>query len=154
MNSRQRKHKVNQLLQGRFHNARFLWRSAEERAWDNMVPVGREFGSPDYDRLMQQDHNDRMSNLSLLIDRCSTSCADSGEPSDTTQYEHVVNVQAALLELEHDTSLAVAVTVWRHYSRSLMAGWMPGAETVDTARRTLLFYCTRRPTDWRTFLEK
>lgn len=29
--------------------------SAEDVAWDAMAPVGREFGSPDYDRLMAED---------------------------------------------------------------------------------------------------
>ncbi|MEB0033161.1 XRE family transcriptional regulator [Undibacterium sp. RTI2.1] len=27
-----------------------------ERAWDSMAPVGREFGSSDYERLMELDH--------------------------------------------------------------------------------------------------
>lgn len=30
-------------------------RAGEEQAWLNMVPVGREFGSPDYDRLAAED---------------------------------------------------------------------------------------------------
>jgi hypothetical protein len=30
-------------------------RSKDEKAWLDMAPVGREFGSPDYERLMQQD---------------------------------------------------------------------------------------------------
>lgn len=33
----------------------WLWRSAEDIAWDRSRPAGREFGSPDYDRLMVQD---------------------------------------------------------------------------------------------------
>lgn len=28
---------------------------AEMSAWDQIVPVGREFGSPDFERLMQED---------------------------------------------------------------------------------------------------
>lgn len=28
---------------------------AEARLWDSMPPVGREFGSPDFDRLMEED---------------------------------------------------------------------------------------------------
>lgn len=118
-----------------------------------MVPVGREFGSPDYDRLMQQDHDDFMSNLSSLIAECSDSRVDSRAPSDTTQRKHAVNVQIALHELGQDVSVAVAAAVWRHHSNSLMAGWMSGAETVASAKRTLFAYCTRRPTDWRPFLE-
>lgn len=30
-------------------------RSQEEQAWQDMSPVGREFGSPDYERLMRED---------------------------------------------------------------------------------------------------
>jgi hypothetical protein len=30
-------------------------RSIEEQAWLDMAPVGREFGSPDYDRLMREN---------------------------------------------------------------------------------------------------
>lgn len=42
------------LLHGRFHG-KFLWRSAEEQAWLDVTPVGREFGSPDYERLQILD---------------------------------------------------------------------------------------------------
>jgi len=30
----------------------------EDKAWSQMRPVGREFGSPDFDRLMEEDHRD------------------------------------------------------------------------------------------------
>lgn len=30
----------------------------EDRLWDQMPPVGREFGSPDFERLMQEDLRD------------------------------------------------------------------------------------------------
>lgn len=50
MNARSNKRRINQRFYGRFH-ASFIWRSAEDWAWDNMTPVGREFGSPDYERL-------------------------------------------------------------------------------------------------------
>lgn len=33
-------------------------RSAEEQAWENMAPVGMEFGSPDFERLMRESMND------------------------------------------------------------------------------------------------
>lgn len=33
-------------------------RSAEEQAWENMTPVGMEFGSPDFERLMRESMND------------------------------------------------------------------------------------------------
>ena len=38
------------LFLGRFHSALFIWRSAEEQEWLDAAPVGREFGSPDYER--------------------------------------------------------------------------------------------------------
>lgn len=121
--------------------------SEEELAWVNMVPVGREFGSPDYERLMQQDLIDLRSNLSSLIEKCSDSGFDREHRFDPTEHKDAVNVKIALLELGHDVEVAVAAAVWRHYSNSLMAGWMSGAETVKSAKRTLLAYCTRRPAD-------
>lgn len=33
-----------------------LSRSLEDQLWDSFPPVGREFGSPDFDRLMKEDH--------------------------------------------------------------------------------------------------
>ena len=33
----------------------FMQRSKEEQAWLDVVPVGREFGSPDFERLMEED---------------------------------------------------------------------------------------------------
>jgi hypothetical protein len=39
---------------------RALPHSLEARAWANIAPVGREFGSPDFDRLMEEDHHNRV----------------------------------------------------------------------------------------------
>ncbi len=153
MNSRKRKHSVNQLFHARFHSSRFSWQWAEDRDWANMTPVGRKFGSPDYDQLMQQDLSDLRSNLSSLVNKCSDSSLGSNAPSDPTERKHAVNVQIALHELGHDVNVAVAAAVWRHHSNSLMASWMSGAETVASAKRTLFAYCTRKPTDLRSFLE-
>ena len=153
MKSRKRKRSVSQIFHARFHNSRFSWQSAEDRDWLSMAPVGREFGSPDYDRLMQQDFSDVRSNLSDLVNKCSNSSVDSDAPSDPTERKDAVNVQIALHELGQEVNVAVAAAVWRHHSNSLMAGWMSGAETVASAKRALLAYCTRNPTDWRLFLE-
>ena len=147
MSSRSNKRRVANLFHGRFHSA-FIWRSAEDYEWLNVSPVGREFGSPDYDRLMQKDHDDFMSNLSSLVDECRDSCKDSGDPSDPDERKDAVNVQIALHELGHDVSVAVAAAMWIHYSNSLMAGWMLGAETVASAKKTLWVYCMRNPTDF------
>ena len=50
MSVRSNKPRVARLFHGRFHGP-FPWRSAEELAWMNLSSVGREFGSPDYERL-------------------------------------------------------------------------------------------------------
>ena len=152
VNSKKRKRVVHQLFHGRFHSARFYWESAEDRAWLNMAPVGREFGSPDYDRLMQEDLNEFRSNLSSLIVECRNSCAHSQEPLEPNEGSYAANVQIALHEFGHDVNVAVAAAVWRHQSNALMAGWMTGAETVASAKMTLFLYCTRKFTRSRSFL--
>ena len=48
------KRRIYRLLYRRFHGE-FFWRSKEEQAWLDMAPVGREFGSPDYERLQILD---------------------------------------------------------------------------------------------------
>lgn len=53
MSQRQRKRTVSKLFHNRMYNTRFIWWSAEDRAWANLAPIGREFGSPDYERLEQ-----------------------------------------------------------------------------------------------------
>lgn len=54
MNSRTNKRRIYTRFHHRVHGKR-LWRSAEEQAWLDMAPVGREFGSPDYERLQILD---------------------------------------------------------------------------------------------------
>jgi hypothetical protein len=132
------KRRAARLFHGRFHG-KFLWRSQEERAWLDMVPVGREFGRPDFERLMQQDLEELKSNLDSLVDQCSV---NSSKPIDADFVQDALNVQSALHELGHDVSVAVAAAVWRHYSKALMASWLSGAQTVASAKRTLLAYCT------------
>ena len=50
MNNRSNKQRICMLFHGRFHGP-FVWRSAEDQTWLDITPVGREFGSPDYERL-------------------------------------------------------------------------------------------------------
>lgn len=38
---------------------RNLHRRLEDLAWDQMAPVGREFGSLDFDQLMEEDFRNR-----------------------------------------------------------------------------------------------
>lgn len=52
MSTRSNKRRVSRLFHDRFHGP-VLWRSVEEQAWLDIVPVGREFGSRDYHRFEQ-----------------------------------------------------------------------------------------------------
>jgi hypothetical protein len=119
--------------------------SDEDLAWDLMAPVGREFGSPDFDRLMDEDAKKFASDLALWIQQCSASNAalhlDEDEVSDA------LNVQLALRELGQEVTIDAAASVWKHYSQSLMASWMSGAETVQSAARTLYLHCPRNQSD-------
>ncbi|MBV8503834.1 MAG: hypothetical protein JO006_19210 [Paucibacter sp.] len=48
---RKRKAAISRQLLGR----RMSW-AEEDRIWDSFPPVGREFGSPDFERLMEEDY--------------------------------------------------------------------------------------------------
>jgi hypothetical protein len=123
-----------------FHSASFL-RPAKDFDWLNETPVGREFGSPDYEKLMEQDMREFQSNLSRLI-KVGSDLADAKTGDLAAEERQVaVNVQIALQELGQHVSLEVAAEVWRHHSNSLMAGWMPGAETIESAKKTLFLSC-------------
>ena len=54
MNTRMNRRRIFKLFHDRFHGERF-WRTREEQAWLDVAPVGREFGSPDYERLQVLD---------------------------------------------------------------------------------------------------
>ena len=140
MSSRSNKRRDANLYYQRFHSA-FLWRSAEEFEWLNAAPVGREFGSPDYEKLMEQDMREFRSNLSRLI-KVGSDLADAKTGDVNAEERQVaVNLQIVLQELGQPVSLEVAAEVWRHHSNSLIAGWMIGAETIESAKKTLFFYC-------------
>ncbi len=49
-----RKHKSQTFRSPRYK--RWLNAQREERLWDQMPAVGREFGSPDFERLMEEDY--------------------------------------------------------------------------------------------------
>lgn len=51
MNARTRKRQIYVKYRQRGR----CWLTAEDRAWLNMVPIGREFGSKDFDRLTTLD---------------------------------------------------------------------------------------------------
>ena len=113
----------------------------EDLAWDSMAPVGREFGSPDFNRLMDEDAKKFASDLARWIQQSIASNVafqlEEDEMSDAR------NVQLALRELGQDVTIDVAASVWKHYSQSLMAKWVSGAETVRSAARTLYLHCPR-----------
>ncbi|WP_255435072.1 MbcA/ParS/Xre antitoxin family protein [Rhodoferax sp. BLA1] len=113
----------------------------EDLAWDSMAPVGREFGSPDYDRLIEEDAKKFASDLGRWIEQ--SSAAHAGLQLEKDEVSDAHNVQLALRELGQDVSIDVAASVWKHYSQSLMAGWMSGAETVESAASTLYLQCPR-----------
>lgn len=140
MSSRSNKRRVANLFHRRFHS-KFIWQSAEDREWLNATPVGREFGSPDYEKLMEQDMREFRSNLSSLIKVCSDLADAKTDDVAAEERQVAVNVQIALQELGQPVSLEVAAEVWRHHSKSLMACWIAGAETIDSAKKTLFFYC-------------
>lgn len=115
--------------------------SDEDSAWDNMAPIGREFGSPDYERLMEHDQAVFESNLSSLIKLCRDLAEARTVEMEAEEHQDAVNVQIALQELGHRVSLAVATEVWLHHSRSGAACWMSGAETPASAKKALIYDC-------------
>ena len=103
------------------------------------APVGREFGSPDFERLMRQDAESMKATLAELVATCS---ADPTVLPEATQYwQDTRHVQKALKELGHDVDLDTAARVWKDHSRSLMASWMSGAQTVRSAGTAILNDC-------------
>lgn len=54
MSIRKNKRRINRLRNSQTLQKAWV-RSAEEQAWLDVVPVGREFGSPDYERLQILD---------------------------------------------------------------------------------------------------
>lgn len=143
MNQRRRKRTVKELFHSRFYNTRFVWWSAEDRAWESMAPVGREFGSPDFERLMNEDADQWQAKLANLVAICSEGKEPVLEASEFR--EDAINVQWALKERGYVVDLETAARVWKHHSRSLMAGWMSGAQSAMSAQRAITVYCMLAP---------
>ena len=106
-----------------------------------MAPVGREFGNLDFDRLMNEDAQKFASDLSRSIQQSRVS--DVPRQLEKHELSDVLNVQLALRKLGQDVTVNEAASVWKNYSRSLMAHWMIGAETVQSAVKVLYLYCPR-----------
>lgn len=115
--------------------------SDEDLAWDAMAPVGREFGSPDFDKLMDEDAKKFKSDLARWIQKSS----DANVPLRLEEdgLSDARNVQLALHEFGQDVTIDVAASVWKQYSQTLRTNWMSGAETVQSAARTLYLNCPR-----------
>lgn len=105
MNSKKRRQRVNPLFHRRLHNLVFLWQSANDRDWSSIVPVGREFGSPDYKRLTQQDMIELKINLAAIVASGQNAAMDKNEPEDSDEYSDALNVQSALRKLGHEVSV-------------------------------------------------
>lgn len=141
MNNRQRKIRVHQLFDGRFRHPVIVRRSVEDKAWEAMAPVGREFGSPDYERLALLDELEFRLRLAELVSVAQTAAFGQSEPEDTGERSAAHNVQIALREWGQDVSLLVAAFVWKSYSNSVRAEWLSGAETVHSAKSALFYFC-------------
>lgn len=109
-------------------------------------PVGREFGSPDYDRLVAEDAEKFNTDLSAWIKVANYSINSEAIACATQEYSgDIRNIQDALRKLGQEVSSETAASVWIHYSKSLRAGWMSGADSVDSAVKTLYLNCPRGP---------
>ena len=119
-----------------------------------MAPVGREFGSPDYERLMEQKSGIIQVNLKRLVNKCRGLCGTHEEIlADKKMRKDAANVQAALKELGFDVTIEDAASVWVRHSNSLCAGWMAGAETAKHAKWTLVSYCQLATDDFMSGVE-
>lgn len=130
-----------EVAQGLVVPYKFGSTSTEDVSWDSMAPVGGEFGSPDYDQLMAEDAAKFASDLNRWVQQCRAEADVFFLEKDEISDAH--NVQLALRELGLEVTVDVAASVWKHYSKSMMAGWMSGAETVQSAARILYLNCPR-----------
>ena len=78
---------------------------AESAAWDNVAPIGREFGSPDYERLEKLDHFACLAHGSLAAARkwLDTPNADFGgiSPEDLAKTPEGFERVLQLLKSDH-----------------------------------------------------
>lgn len=109
MNNRSNKQRICTLFHGRFHGP-FIWRSAEDQAWEDLAPIGREFGSPDYERLSTLDSyswgdiTEQEAIRQLGVDRHGLTAmlaADGVELSDEVRESHRKAMEA--LSTRHGT---------------------------------------------------
>lgn len=107
-------------------------------------PVGREFGSPNYDRLMAADAENFNADLWAWIKVANCSINSEAIAYATQAFSgDIHNIQEALRKLGQEVSSETAASVWIHYSNSLCAGWISGADSIDSAVKTLYLNCPR-----------
>lgn len=116
--------------------------SDEMKQWDQMAAVGREFGSPDFERLEQEAAAKFVADMKAWIAESEKFIAKADLNED--MLKDAINIQIALRELGQEVSLMVAASVWINYSQSMKSDWMPGAATVNSARRILFLNCPKR----------
>lgn len=80
--------------------------------------------------------------LKFIVDDCLDSYGDADYPFDSVERAQAGNVQSALQSLGFEVSLSDAAAIWERYSLSLQAGWMSGAETVESASECLIIFCS------------
>lgn len=85
------------------------------------------------------------SNLSALIQICTELSAARPGGVEADERQDALNVQIALADLGRHVSLEVAAAVWRHYSNSILACWLAGAETPASAKESLYSYIQHAP---------
>jgi hypothetical protein len=114
-----------------------------DQSWVDFMPIGAEFGSPDYERLMRENDQRARAVLKSLVEVGMELVARQSHSPEIEFQNEAINVRLALQGLGQEVDLPVAETIWAHCSKNLFADWMSGAETVASARRTLLMHCWR-----------
>lgn len=104
MSARTNKRRIYQLLHNLFRGKSLYRRSTEEQAWLDLVPLGREFGSPDYERLQ-------------ILDLYAASQISSDEA--------MLNLGIDSLGTLHQQMLATGLIVPRHDSSVPLNGMFP-----------------------------
>lgn len=122
----------------------YVWHLEGGTDWENTAPVGREFGSPDHYRLTEEDAAKFTADLRAWV-KAAQESIDSNELVNAMREfaPDIHNIQLALGKLGQEVSTEAAASVWIHYSRSLCAGWMTGANTVRSATKALYLNCPR-----------
>ena len=85
--SRSIKRRVMNLFHERFCSDFFIWRFAEEEKWLDAAPVGREFGSPDFERLE-------------VLDRYSYGVITSGQAMQELGLDNLETLHTQMLDAE------------------------------------------------------